>query len=117
MFQSYQFRQINPDLNQTRMVISRCWCVSIVSIQADQSRRLFATLCDAAEHAFQSYQFRQINPDLNLLHKLQDEGLWFQSYQFRQINPDKDEIVEVLLNEKVSIVSIQADQSRLSLTV
>ena len=87
---------------------------------------------------FQSYQFRQINPDLNnsgSLHILRlgfnriNSGrsiptyqglsiyhhlnLEFQSYQFRQINPDY--VLESLQSylEDVSIVSIQADQSRL----
>ena len=62
-FQSYQFRQINPDVKQ-------------VTVAIDCSGR------------FQSYQFRQINPDISgkeIVKKIDGE---FQSYQFRQINPD-----------------------------
>ena len=87
MFQSYQFRQINPDHEQD--------------------------LHDnVLKFAFQSYQFRQINPDLkeNILKKA-GEAL-FQSYQFRQINPDEIDYIKENLRACVSIVSIQADQSR-----
>ena len=87
-FQSYQFRQINPDVGDPRI------------------RGLNYM-------EFQSYQFRQINPDLRVLLHLNkplssfnriNSGrsiptwmfrnmFWtlsqvFQSYQFRQINPD-----------------------------
>ena len=88
MFQSYQFRQINPD-------------------------------DDYGEHAggefktFQSYQFRQINPDEESS-AMQFDDTGFQSYQFRQINPDgKHGGKAQRLVSEVSIVSIQADQSRL----
>ena len=65
------------------------------------------------KRTFQSYQFRQINPDAKKLGKtvtLRDE---FQSYQFRQINPDlRDDWEQNKVEIMVSIVSIQADQSR-----
>ena len=61
--------------------------VSIVSIQADQSRLMGG-----------SYIFR-------------DEAK-FQSYQFRQINPDQSGSRLANRGNLVSIVSIQADQSR-----
>ena len=38
--------------------------VSIVSIQADQSRRNVTPELRSVAYGFQSYQFRQINPDL-----------------------------------------------------
>ena len=62
--------------------------VSIVSIQADQSRQEKASEDNATFAAmFQSYQFRQINPDI------------------RKLKMKKSNYI-------VSIVSIQADQSR-----
>ena len=89
-FQSYQFRQINPDLHEseieednTQESFNRInsgrsiptsltfvkanynviW-VSIVSIQADQSRQEFSAFGLVVSLVkFQSYQFRQINPD------------------------------------------------------
>ena len=86
-FQSYQFRQINPDLVK-RQKTSLKEGVSIVSIQADQSR--LGT----------SYRRK----------KMFDSG--FQSYQFRQINPDEIHQFSAICMDLVSIVSIQADQSR-----
>ena len=87
-FQSYQFRQINPDLNEY-------------------------DLADPSQMSFQSYQSRQINPDAvgALMFGLDIQG--FQSYQSKQINPDPSKPnVEKYLNGLVSIVSIQTDQSR-----
>ena len=190
-FQSYQFMQINPDegtfLSSTGQIICRfnrinscrsiptqsqydrsppCPEVSIVSIQADQSRRVQEQYPNAEIELFQSYQFRQINPDisrggfrsLSLIvsivsiqadqSRLNKEAISgtltrtvsivsiqadqsrqdhekalveiinkFQSYQFRQINPDELKF-EIDKEEKsVSIVSIQADQSRPDRTV
>ena len=87
--------------------------VSIVSIQADQSRQLGYAHKFGDKFMFQSYQFRQINPDLwveviyfamkrsfnrinsgrsiptNQDHDWQIVATWFQSYQFMQINPDR----------------------------
>ena len=87
---------------------------------------------------FQSYQFRQINPDPDVVRLGVQYKEKFQSYQFRQINPDNGEGENMLgrvlsfnrINSGrsiptfeakklgktvnlVSIVSIQADQSRL----
>ena len=87
-FQSYQFRQINPDLRKEWKRVSRIRQVSIVSIQADQSRHLLNLWGHFVKHLFQSYQFRQINPDLALAE------------------------TELYGEPLVSIVSIQADQSR-----
>ena len=114
-FQSYQFRQINPDaLEEDAKYLELEWTVSIVSIQADQSRLMetkesLHTVCCfnrinsgrsiptqqvqqapvAQQRGFQSYQFRQINPDewTEWLDEI-DYYSVFQSYQFRQINPD-----------------------------
>ena len=136
-FQSYQSKQINPDLwrcccspswfkhvsivsiqtDQSRLY----WCcrfhawterVSIVSIQTDQSRQ--DKCLDAAEICmrFQSYQSKQINPDqINQFDKnILDSG-------FNRINPNrsiptKSVYVRAYSNQDVSIVSIQTDQSR-----
>ena len=86
-FQSYQFRQINPD-NEIfeHYYVTKCE-VSIVSIQADQSRRVYILVVFCFLVEFQSYQFRQINPDI--VPAINQGQFWI-----------------------VSIVSIQADQSR-----
>ena len=110
-FQSYQFRQINPDLILKRRHKNGIM-VSIVSIQTDQSRlRIFL------RRPWLSYRgFNRINSDrsiptgkrciiLDLVRAL------FQSYQFRQINPDERDYWYVSYYQ-VSIVSIQTDQSR-----
>ena len=86
-FQSYQSKQINPDLVQRLPKEWRLYMVSIVSIQTDQSRPV-RNLPDLQNtDSFQSYQSRQINPDM------------FTHYCGKDA-PD------------VSIVSIQTDQSR-----
>ena len=111
-FQSYQFRQINPDMGNifrgwivylsfnrinsgrsipTMVKVKTCsvgYSVSIVSIQADQSRHLRLRNSVRLSTSFQSYQFRQINPDYVNVNLCKDNKLKFQSYQFRQINPD-----------------------------
>ena len=87
-FQSYQFRQINPDkwfLISLKILGS---VVSIVSIQADQSRLCSYWRCSLFNGTFQSYQFRQINPDRDITGMKSCGVFKFQSYQFRQINPD-----------------------------
>ena len=48
-------------------IILRKHKVSIVSIQADQSRRLLKSIQNTVGMKFQSYQFRQINPDSIIL--------------------------------------------------
>ena len=63
-FQSYQFRQINPDKVYNRSRHDRYKTVSIVSIQADQSRHVLRRHFRHRNVLFQSYQFRQINPDV-----------------------------------------------------
>ena len=111
-FQSYQFRQINPDIVISINYPDLLHLVSIVSIQADQSRQVWMQSSIICDIWFQSYQFRQINPDLiNLLADVHTVNCFnrinsgrsiptllmiallmlknrFQSYQFRQINPD-----------------------------
>ena len=71
------------------MCVSECFAlVSIVSIQADQSRQQkYREALDFIKK-FQSYQFRQINPDNAAEHSTVKKVFGFQSYQFRQINPD-----------------------------
>ena len=111
-FQSYQSKQINPDLVQRLPKEWRLYMVSIVSIQTDQSRPV-RNLPDLQNtDSFQSYQSKQINPDLLEICRIckiqtrfnrinPDRSiptcspiivgkmlLMFQSYQFRQINPD-----------------------------
>ena len=68
-FQSYQFRQINPDIYHGRQVVKTVIDVSIVSIQADQSRPVLYLMIQFNLKRFQSYQFRQINPDQISYHK------------------------------------------------
>ena len=63
--------------------------VSIVSIQADQSRLHNLYVGHLFDDVFQSYQFRQINPDDEASKLPVITAPPFQSYQFRQINPDK----------------------------
>ena len=86
-FQSYQSRQINPDL-----------------VRAMRSGALLLL--------FQSYQSRQINPDNNNQFSIHVTNATFQSYQSRQINPDVNGIHVHIQIRRVSIVSIQTDQSR-----
>ena len=114
-FQSYQFRQINPDaLEEDAKYLELEWTVSIVSIQADQSR-----LMETKESLHTVCCFNRINSGrsiptlswnllkyslLNCFNRInsgrsiptqqvqqapvaQQRG--FQSYQFRQINPDE----------------------------
>ena len=72
-----------------------------------------ALFCLSMFSVFQSYQFRQINPDLGTTYYSFDVLFKFQSYQFRQINPDwRFSTFNQLKKANVSIVSIQADQSR-----
>ena len=113
MFQSYQFRQINPD--STANCCTLCtteWFQSYQFSQINPDKRC-PTRTTFNSSGFQSYQFRQINPDL-----VQDPTrligiIAFQSYQFRQINPDYCMVqLTWYWKQTVSIVSIQADQSR-----
>ena len=111
-FQSYQSRQINPDIakighrnyavvvsivsiktDQSRLQMCRTLNegvgeVSIVSIQTDQSRPGKTSLIKEFCARFQSYQSKQINPDQSVEDKSKILSKPFQSYQFRQINPD-----------------------------
>ena len=91
------------------------YAVSIVSIQADQSRPgVSAHNAKRFAKRFQSYQFRQINPDKTIL----KEGKCIVNIGFNRINSGRSiqtipvEIWSVPY-KGVSIVSIQADQSRL----
>ena len=88
LFQSYQFRQINPDHNRYIPTFQKVEEVSIVSIQADQSRLEKTIKTKTFYLKFQSYQFRQINPDIIMSNRKHKFPTRFQSYQFRQINPD-----------------------------
>ena len=116
-FQSYQFRQINPDCSGFQATFMTN-VVSIVSIQADQSRQVTVVKllmflnrfnrinsCRSiptkeilisfinCRTKFQSYQFMQINPDKEeTIDYLTSKDLKFQSYQFMQINPDKHSV-------------------------
>ena len=83
--------------------------VSIVSIQADQSRRIMSGMTGFGDAVFQSYQFRQINPDGSYKNAAVVEGnIKFQSYQFRQINPDMVYHTIIIM----SIVKFQSYQFR-----
>ena len=138
-FQSYQFRQINPDLTVGSALSQLAYAVSIVSIQADQSRPRQIQIClyrcnrvsIVSIQADQSRRvqtgnlwqviggFNRINSGrsipTNVAEATQTMQLSFQSYQFRQINPDEAKAQADKANAVlVSIVSIQADQSRLN---
>ena len=91
--------------------------VSIVSIQTDQSRLMNKNMLGKQVIMFQSYQSKQIKPDDGSLETIKSSGVTrFQSYQSKQINPDciraRNESESCM---GVSIVSIQTDQSRLSI--
>ena len=88
-FQSYQSKQINPDMDLRLRNLANLSLVSIVSIQTDQSRRAYWNHSSQYLDEFQSYQSKQINPDENIA-TLKEHA-----------------------DEEVSIVSIQTDQSRL----
>ena len=89
VFQSYQSKQINPDL-------------SVVMRQLLKLKR-----------------FNRINPNRSIptilgTEKSEPEKPKFQSYQSKQINPDVQQMqAPVAQQSRVSIVSIQTDQSRL----
>ena len=83
--------------------------VSIVSIQADQSRLYQINLICYGMAEFQSYQFRQINPDDDYGEHAGGEFHWFQSYQFRQINPDS--VVETRYTTTTSFNRINSGRS------
>ena len=125
------------NLRSLSLVIPKLLRIFFWTIQADQSRHKFLNHYDLNMEKFQSYQFRQINPDDDIAFLKKNKNKSFQSYQFRQINPDT-EISQPLLTTnscfnrinsgrsipterntwieigrlRVSIVSIQADQSR-----
>ena len=87
-FQSYQFRQINPDLDTLPIE-----CLFDSSFNRINSGRSIPTIIHNSNLLsktirFQSYQFRQINPDYDASDYAHVEHTMFQSYQFRQINPD-----------------------------
>ena len=112
--------------------------VSIVSIQTDQSRRDESWGFDCYYFWFQSYQSKQINPDLaitpadisavpNCFNRINPDRsiptltglpLWNGlTTGFNRINPDRSIPTTVKLRwslklPRVSIVSIQTDQSR-----
>ena len=113
--------------------------VSIVSIQTDQSRPEQKDIKYLTDNEFQSYQSKQINPDFGFLNAQLDCGKdKFQSYQSKQINPDQvytewgwydlprfnrinpnrsiptseNSYSDTNNTSRVSIVSIQTDQSR-----
>ena len=114
MFQSYQFRQINPDSCVVTYHAVVNHKVSIVSIQADQSRHVRAY---ANQDVNKVVSIVSIQADQSRLFITTNAGIKidrFQSYQFRQINPDSVRgYFPQIGSFAVSIVSIQADQSRL----
>ena len=113
-FQSYQFMQINPDLDISQPNTSSLTSVSIVSIHADQSRRqsgsrlanrgnmvsIVSIQADQSRRrvwslgnvrfwvvsivSIQADQSRPVSDKPITMPKIN----LFQSYQFRQINPD-----------------------------
>ena len=112
-FQSYQFRQINPDASAGNFYKLMADEVSIVSIQADQSRQKKTLLKISLFLSFNRINSGRSIPTWQKRFTNTKEIQEFQSYQFRQINPDS---YVWAFNTKrkllVSIVSIQADLSR-----
>ena len=137
MFQSYQFRQINPDvgsvavsrpeydrfnrINSGRSIptLNHVWLrvqvatiVSIVSIQADQSR-----LLEIEVRIFLKNGFNRINSGRSIP-TVSGTGTIDELYKsFNRINsgrsiPTSHGFYDRCWAERVSIVSIQADQSR-----
>ena len=150
MFQSYQFRQINPDvgsvavsrpeydrfnrINSGRSIptLNHVWLrvqvatiVSIVSIQADQSRLLEIEVRIFLKNGFNRINsgrsiptvsgtgtidelyksFNRINsgrsiPTAIISTIITFKVVKFQSYQFRQINPDISRFLRPLLGRK-----------------
>ena len=88
-FQSYQSKQINPDLIKTKQSTIVLKQVSIVSIQTDQSR---LRQCDTWE---------RINADVSIVSIQTDQSRRLHRKTSKNYRRD------------VSIVSIQTDQSRL----
>ena len=111
-FQSYQSKQINPDIISADISVAESW--SFNRINPNRSIPTWKTYPKRKEalRAFQSYQSRQINPDMIIEHGRRMMFITFQSYQSKQINPDK--LMQNILTclRGVSIVSIQTDQSR-----
>ena len=115
---SPRFNRINSGRSIPTMITHSCMMrvsgsVSIVSIQADQSRQVNKKLNLKLAALFQSYQFRQINPDWNII----PSSLWVSSnVSIVSIQADQSRLNSKLLHlmhhRMVSIVSIQADQSR-----
>ena len=112
-FQSYQFRQINPDVEKRLRLARYEKHVSIVSIQTDQSRRTeeYIALEDCTVVSIVSIQ-----TDQSRLYSMKKIRLGLSS--FNRINSDRsiptlimsmDILRQFIL---VSIVSIQTDQSR-----
>ena len=114
LFQSYQFRQINPDTNCKTKVYAIVVCFNRINSGRSIPTKMFNSSHRISKILFQSYQFRQINPDAVryvLLKPMKDVSIvsiqadqsrpassfyfpdqnenGFQSYQFRQINPDE----------------------------
>ena len=62
-FQSYQFRQINPDQVEVKEIEEEKE-ESFNRINSDRSiPTIYVVFTNSKRVAFQSYQFRQINPD------------------------------------------------------
>ena len=88
LFQSYQSKQINPDARFKKHDTTLHRRVSIVSIQTDQSRQYINLSLHIHGVMFQSYQSKQINPDAIMAKSTYIRVFSFQSYQSKQINPD-----------------------------
>ena len=111
-FQSYQSKQINPDIVYLRTDRGcRIACGGFNRINPNRSIPTATTQSheNVSKYAFQSYQSKQINPDL-------DYGwliiaaifFMFQSYQSKQINPDAGRFICGLL----ALTGFQSYQSK-----
>ena len=96
-FQSYQSRQINPDM------VNLWWCfpfkqVSIVSIHTDQSRRLNFRICFRLNFSFNRINPNRSIPTIVASFEVQNPKKHrFQSHQSKQINPDTKYLVWIYL--------------------
>ena len=112
-FQSYQSRQINPDICCALIAFRLGFEVSIVSIKTDQSRRRRNSVTNRSMYVFQSYQSRQINPDQV---KFRSGLAVIRSVSIVSIKTDQSRHSNSTVHHcpvpRVSIVSIKTDQSR-----
>ena len=89
LFQSYQSKQINPDLFIRHNIDSTDMGFNRINPNRSIPTGGDANVAEALGDEFQSYQSKQINPDKPVDDsKIEYQYERFQSYQSKQINPD-----------------------------